>query len=875
METRTISRGKRKRMVGRVKIYAGRSQEISDRERHHQERLRDLAAQGMVLLENDGTLPFPGELKKIALFGEGARRTIKGGTGSGDVNVRKSVSIEEGLLRAGYEITTMSWLDRYEQIYERAYEQWGEHAAAEIRQGAEPMSYLMDKIFSPPPAPEITEEDIRESAADTVIYVISRNSGEGRDRHNIPGDYQLSEKEKRDLLLLSSRYTHMAVLLNIGGVIDMEFIRHTEGIGAVLLMNQGGSSGGDAAADIITGKVNPSGHLTDTWAKRYEDYPYAEAFSHNRESSDDVYYKEGIYVGYRYFDTFHIEPTYCFGYGKSYTTFQIQDIRTDGDEQEIIVTAQIKNTGGRAGREVLQVYYTAPAGKLEKPYQELAGFAKTKLLLPGETQTVKVHFETAGMASYCEKLEAWILEAGSYLIRAGFSSRDTLTAGAFYLGSMVMTARVRNQFPADDPFEELGGRQTEDNPSQEEVPETSQAEINRIILRKEKFKTKVSASAEEYPVHQNTDASKKLTLEDVKRGTNSLDELIGQLSAEELSSLCVGKIQNEISVIGNAGQTVPGAAGDTTDELWEERKIPSIVMADGPAGLRLTKIFFVDEEGRIGGGFDFDVPECLAVEMQKALGKTTVGKVRAAYYQYCSALPIETLMAQSWDMQVIEECSSIVGREMQEFGVQLWLAPGMNIHRNPLGGRNFEYYSEDPLLTGKCASASVRGVQKYEGTGAVIKHLAANNQESNRNYQNSHVNERALREIYLKGFEICVKESKPVAIMTSYNLLNGIHTANNTSLLTDVVRNEWGFKGMIMTDWGTTVPFGHEEHRYPISSPTECIHAGNDLIMPGTKTDRDAICKAAQEPGISRMKIAELQNCAKNIIKTIMKLQIE
>lgn len=859
------------------KIYATANPEMSLREKKNQDIMRGLASQGMVLLENDGSLPLKPSVKKLALYGIGARHTVKGGTGSGDVNSRNVVSVEQGLENAGYEITTKQWLNRYDEILTEAYEKWGEIGAKEIEEGLSPLIYLMEKTFKEPPVQEIKEEDVRNSDTDTAIYVLSRNSGEGADRYNRPGDYELSQEEKRDITFLTEKYAHVIVLLNVGGILDTRFLRNTKGINAVLLMSQAGNISGDAVADIISGKVNPSGKLTDTWAEVYEDYPFSEEFSHNNGNLDDAYYKEGIYVGYRYFDTFDVTPAYCFGYGKSYSEF---DIRVDGwkaDEKEITVWVTVENKGPYPGKEVVQMYYSAPEGILEKPYQELGAFGKTRLLQVGESQQLTLICPIESMASYWENGQAWLLEKGTYYIRIGNSSRNTHIVGAVRLNKSIVTQKVKNLFPGDKNIDELTAKGIQSYTYPGEKEEKEEAERSKVSISEEKISCQKAIYRSSHLILKNKAEKRIFTLQDVRDGKITLDELVGQMSPEEMTSLCVGKVKEWFSAIGNACTTVPGAAGDTIDSMMESRKIPSVIMADGPAGLRLTKEFQLDKDGHVGGDGGFTFPEIMQKAMKSVMPPSEMGEPVETYYQYCTAIPIATLLAQSWDMELIETCGKIVGEEMLEFGVNLWLAPGMNIHRNPLCGRNFEYYSEDPLLSGKCAAADTKGVQMYHGTGTTIKHFATNNQEDNRSFENNHVTERTLREIYLKGFEICIREAQPLAMMTSYNLLNGIHTANNYNLLTALARDEWGFEGLVMTDWGTTGSmqmFNHQP-KYPSSSAAMCIKAGNDLIMPGMKEDIEDILNSLNKKEgevLCPLQVSDLQYTTKNILQVILKI---
>ncbi|MDE6320593.1 MAG: beta-glucosidase, partial [Lachnospiraceae bacterium] len=358
------------------------------------------------------------------------------------------------------------------------------------------------------------------------------------------------------------------------------------------------------------------------------------------------------------------------------------------------------------------------------------------------------------------------------------------------------------------------------------------------------------------------------TAADVKAGRCTVEELTAQLTVEEMADLCVGTLRAGGSIVGNASYSVPGAAGDSSSIIKESRGVKNMILADGPAGLRLQPVFKTDKEGKIlpGGSVLGDIIEPFSPEYNDENSDT--------YYQYCTAIPIGWALAQSWNMELLKEIGSMVGREMEEFGVDLWLAPALNIHRNPLCGRNFEYYSEDPLVSGKAAAAITQGVQAHPGKGTTIKHFAANNQEDNRYFTNAHVSERAIREIYLKGFEIAVKDSRPLSIMSSYNLLNGIHTANNFELIQFVARDEWGFQGFVMTDWFTSqhqpALTGNEKVIYPISASTGCVYAGNDVQMPGCQKNVDDIVQAVRTGETIdgyKLTLADLQFNAANVIR--------
>ena len=857
-----------------AKIYASRSDEVSAREKRNMERARKIASQGMVLLRNNGVLPLAG-VKSIAAFGAGVRRTIKGGTGSGDVNSRTVVNVEQGLFDAGYVLTSTAWLDRYDAACNAQAAAMMEKTKQLMEEGG--IRAVIDYYFShanlPVDVPEITADDLEEKA-DAAIYVIARNSGEGADRHPIPGDYELTEMEEQNLKALAEVYDNIVVVLNVGGVIDTKFIRSLKGVGAILLMSQAGNISGLALADVLSGKAAPSGHLSTTWAENYLDYPCAATFSHMNGDTDDEYYNEGIYVGYRYFDTFNVTPAYPFGFGLGYTTFAIGNVKVSLEGKDAVVAAEVTNTGTKyAGRESVQVYYSAPAGNLEKPYQELAGFAKTKELAPGESCTVKIRFALASMASYCEKCASWVLEPGKYYIRVGTNSRNTSVAAAIEIAERKVVSVLANKAICDTELE-LIHPQGQPYSYASEAQEKEAAPVLKADLDCIETETITYSGA---PEEMTTDKAETVTLADVMAGKAELSDLVAQLTVEEMADLCIGTSRGNWGsgpTIGAESLAVPGAAGDTTSKLIASRGIPNMALADGPAGLRLQMHFVTDGDNNIIPGLGGD-----ALGGLFSLGQKQPERPADAidYYQYCTAIPIATLLAQTWDMEQVEAAGDIVGEEMEEFHAALWLAPGMNIHRNPLCGRNFEYYSEDPLLAGKCAAADTKGVQKHKGCGTCIKHYALNNLEDNRQGNNAHCTERAIREIYVKGFEIAVKESQPLSLMTSYNLINGEHAANKYDTVTAMLRDEWGFEGLVMTDWGTTGDiFGGDEdnkRKYHPSDAAACIRAGNDLTMPGSQLDFDSISRSvgAKEGEVfCPITKAQLQLCSYRILKVIM-----
>ncbi len=853
-----------------AKIYASKSPEITQREIDNMQLSRKAAGECMVLLENDGALPLK-KGSRIALFGSGARQTIRGGTGSGDVNTRSDVNIEQGLENAGFEIVTKDWLDAQDRLYAQAredYRKWLPEYARE--QGVSEFFVMFSYPFQVVAPAPITKKTIEAAPADAAVYIISRTSGEGADRRNGRGDYMLFQEELDQLSLLAEGYDKLVVVLNTGGVMDLGEILSIKGVNALLLMGQLGNLGGDALADVLSGDVNPSGKLVDSWARSYWEYPCSDSFSYLDGDVNEEYYREGIYVGYRYFDSFGVQPLYPFGYGLSYTKFEIMPGICTVNGSRIKISAAVQNTGSYAGREVLQLYCSAPEGKLVKPYQELKAFKKTSLLAPGETETVVFDIDAAQLASYDESFSAWLLEPGDYQFRLGTSSEDTVTAAVVSLDRTAVVSAVKTLFGAEQaPEWEL-------KPFMKAAPapcSSSECDMPKAQLKAEDIMCENVRYSERSLM--TTDKTEVLTINDVISGKCSPEELVAQLRVEEMAALCVGtRHQSNTSIVGSASNMVPGAAGDTSSVILESRGFRNLILADGPAGLRLQPVFKTDKEGNIipGGGGIGEVKEEFAAGYDETNSDT--------WYQYCTAIPIGWNLAMSWDPDLLEELGDMIGSEMELFGVDLWLAPAMNIHRNPLCGRNFEYYSEDPLVSGKAAAALTRGVQKHHGRGVTIKHYAANNQENNRYFTNSHISERALREIYLRGFELCVREAAPASIMTSYNLINGLHTANSRDLIDRAARDEWGFDGVVMTDWFTSVhmPYvtgeGMIGNVYPISASTGCIWAGNDLQMPGAAENIEDIIRAVKsgEPvdGFA-IGLEDLQFCTLNVIKAVIR----
>lgn len=840
---------------------------ITERELRHEALSEQAGGEAVVLLKNNGTLP----IKKgaVALYGPGARETITGGTGSGKVNGRRSINIEEGLKEGGFEILTSGWLDRYSDKRRQSFSEFKENAARQSeRIGMPEHLVMMHNHFYEPAPVSIEPEDIFNDRTDTAIYVIYRNSGEGADRRVMKGDYLFYEEELENLRLLSDKYEKLILILNIGGVMDMKETDLIPGIGAILLMSQLGNTGGRVITRVLTGEVVPSGRLSDTWARNYEDYPSSDTFSDNDGDVNDEYYKEGIFTGYRYFDTFSVKPFYPFGYGLSYTEFSLAGVSASVKGSLFSVKVRVENTGKVfAGKEVVQVYVSQPEGRLKKPVQVLAGYKKTGELKPGEREDVDIEFDIRELASYDAERAEWILEKGDYIIRIGKNAADAAAFTVLTLNEEKVTSRLKNCFGGSTEFDEL-------TPPKRPVNESPEG-----LLRLVADPDTIGTEAVEYTVRREalTPCSGTVSFEDVLKGIHTAEELVAQLSIEELAHYCVGaqavRSEEGFSVVGDASRAVPGAAGDTSSKGFEKYGIPNIVMADGPAGLRLIPHFKTLRNGELVKGGQIVGEEPVPFDPSVPLEDTV------DHYQYCTALPIGWALAQTWNEELIYEAGRIVGAEMELFDVDLWLAPALNIHRNPLCGRNFEYFSEDPLLSGRMAAAITRGVQSCPGKGVTIKHFAANSQEANRYFTNSHIGERALREIYLKGFEIAVKQAEPYSVMTSYNLLNGIHTANSFELNQNVLRDEWGFDGLVMTDWCTSIDdpdiTGPNNSPYPISASTGCVWAGNDLQMPGRLINiEDLISAVSDDKEVDGFRPGreDLEHSALNVIKTVVRI---
>lgn len=752
---------------------------------------RRAAGEGMVLLKNeDYALPLA-KGEKIALFGKATIEYIKGGGGSGDVHCPYIRNIYDGFASKGVGIY-MPLVDFYRDYVEResvnipTQDQinatWDIVNAMEFCTKRDDMTY--DTFASMHvKEPAVPDELIKSASewADTAIITLSRFSAEGVDRRPIPGDYYLSDIEKELIDKAGELFKKVVIVINSGAVIDCEYFAENDDVQAVLFGWQGGMEGGSAVADIICGDVNPSGKLVDTIAKSYDCYPCKDDFW---ECFDHLDYTDDIYVGYRYFETMSPECVrYPFGFGLSYTEFRMGHPMVCENDDKIIAAIEVKNDGNVAGKEVIQLYYSAPQGELGKPAKELAAFKKTKLLQPGEKEMIMLSFDVEDMASFDDLgkvgVSAYVLEEGEYEFYIGTSVRDANKADFVYtvedsyitdqLDSWCKPFKLSKRMLADGSFEELP--MGEENYYYGENKPTG-------------------ATAPEKEVRFD------LVGEEI-----SMDEFVAQFTLEEL-----------MDFVG--GQAPTGVANTGCFGGLKRLSVPAVATADGPAGLRL--------------------------DVETGIPTT--------------AWPCATLLACCWDPELVYEVGAAGGAEVRENNLGIWLTPALNIHRDPLCGRNFEYYSEDPLVAGKNAAAATRGIQSQK-VAVSVKHFACNSKEANRMGCDSRISERALREIYLKGFEICVKEGDPWTVMSSYNLINGQHTSESYELLTEILRNEWGFKGMVTTDWGVK------------NDPVKEVKAGNDMKMHcGYPED---LKKGIEDGRITR---ADLELCVKRILTMFTKL---
>ncbi|WP_099467425.1 glycoside hydrolase family 3 protein [Konateibacter massiliensis] len=760
---------------------------------------RKSAAEGAVLLENkDHALPIKKE-ERVSVFGRIQFDYYKSGTGSGGlVNTRYVVGILDALKKEEIKLN--------EKLL-HVYEEWLKENPFDkgAGWGLEPWSQAEMSIPD-----DVLHDAAKES--DLALVIIGRTAGEDQDNANKKGSYLLTDLEEEMLSKVCKSFKRTVVILNVGNIIDMSWVKKYEPA-AILYAWQGGMEGGNGVTDVLLGKISPSGKLPDTIAYTIEDYPSTEHFGGDYS---DVY-AEDIYVGYRYFETFAKDKVqYPFGYGLSYTNFELSAVDFVRKQEETIIKAKVKNIGDVVGKEVVQIYVNPPQGVLGKPIKNLVAYEKTRSLEPNEEQEITFTIEDYQLSSYDETgvtghQSSYVLEEGSYEFYIGNNVRETSEAGSFALPKLVLVEECRQALAPVDPFQRMKAEQKGGSllPVWENVP-----------LRADSMRERI----ENDPVKEIAyTGDRGIKLGDVFDKKNTLEEFIAQLSDKELSCLVRGEGMCSSKV-------TPGTAsafGGLSDSLMEFG-IPAGCCADGPSGIRMdcgTEAF---------------------------------------------SLPNGTLLASTFNKELLEELFTVVGLELRTNHVDTLLGPGMNIHRNPLNGRNFEYFSEDPYLTGTMAAAQLKGMASYGVTGT-IKHFAANNQEHNRRLFNAVVSERALREIYLKGFEIAVKQGKAYSIMTTYGAINGIYTASNYDLLTVILRGEWGYEGMVMTDWWADM---NEEGENPSTQNTAAMVRGqNDVFMVIENAEENSNHDNLEESLNNKtLRRGVLQRSGMNICRALMKL---
>ncbi len=756
---------------------------------------RQAAAEGCVLLRNEEqALPIK-KGEKVSVFGRIQFDYYKSGTGSGGlVNTEYVVGILDAL-KANGELAL-------NQELMAAYKAWLEDNPFDHGEGWAQEPWSQKEM---PVSAELAQKSAAET--DLAVIILGRTAGEDRDNSASKGSYYLTDTEEEMLASVTEAFDRVAVVLNVGNIIDMNWVDKYQPE-AVLYAWHGGMEGGNGTVDVLTGKVNPSGKLSDTIAYDLEDYPSMDDFG----NKNTLIYKEDIYVGYRYFETAAKDRViYPFGYGLSYTEFDQNIISFEEGEDLLRVEIEVRNTGDQAGKEVVQVYASKPLGQLGKAARTLEAFAKTELLESGQSQKLSLSFPKEQLASYDDSgitghKSSYVLEAGQYEIYAGSDVRRAEPVGSFEIKTLQVIEELEEACAPVESFERLKV-EPDGTMAEEEVPRRTVDLDARI--------------AADRPQAIPYTGDQEIKLKDVYQNRASLEDFIAQLSDQDLACLIRGEGMSSPRVTPGTAAAFGGVSENLVDF-----GIPAACAADGPSGIRM---------------------DC---------GTTAF------------SLPNGTSLASTFNTELVGELFDLMGQELLENKIETLLGPGMNIHRTPLNGRNFEYFSEDPLLTGKMAAVQLRAMNKYKVTGTV-KHYVANNQESHRHDLNAVVSERALREIYLKGFEIAVKEGEAASIMSTYGGLNGIWTAGNYDLLTTILRDEWDFNGIVMTDWWARINEEGEKARKANTIPM--VRAQNDLYMvcenPEENSAEDNTLKGLKKGKITR---GELQRNAANILKFIM-----
>lgn len=801
----------------------------------HLEMLGNISSECTLFLRReDDSFPLI-DLKEIALYGNGIRHIVKGGTGSGNVNVRHYKNVEQVFEEHGIKITTKEWLDKYDELIKERDKEFVKRIKKEARENkTQAAAYAVGHLL------EEGEYDFSISSdSEVAIYVLSRNAGEGKDRRLIKGDYYLTDTEIKTILELNKKHQKFLLVINATSQIDISPVLEVNNI---LLLSQLGSLTSETLFDIVMGNKYPSGKLASTWGNILD-------LSHFKEfgQRDDTNYIEGIYVGYRYYDSFNKKPIFEFGYGKSYAEFNITFLDISHNKDEITVKCKVKNIGNHVGKEVVQLYLRKPSNKFENVFQSLVAFKKSKELKPNEEEELELLFKLSDFPSFDESIDSYILNDGTYLLALGNSSRHLEVVASITLIEEAIIKKVKH-IEANINFEEI-----KPNVNNKYSPLNNDIKLDVTSFIKNEIQYKP------YKI--------------------SLNPIAKELSNKELILLSLGDIKGGVKgLIGESCSKVLGGAGETCLKISKIKGCVS--MCDGPAGIRVCQ-HYIESKGKkfklvLDPIFEI-VNKFLPKLITWILDDTGRNKKRKGEikYQYCTAIPVATALAQSFNEEVIMTSGDIVREEMELYDVDIWLAPALNIHRHPLCGRNFEYYSEDPFLSGYYASVISKAIQKNPHKGVTIKHFACNNQETNRTNNSSNLSTRALREIYLFGFEKVIKEAAPAALMTSYNLINKVHSSECYDLINDILRCEMNYQGLVMTDWIQTGQIYNKGSVYPSASATKDILAGVNLCMPGGKPDIKDLNKSLKQGVISRDKLEEnasiildfIQKFSENIIE--------
>ena len=768
---------------------------------------RRMAANGIVLLKNDGgALPLAAQ-ETVALVGITGYHCHRMGWGSGDMMNHVPVQYDAGLERAGVRLDAGFAKLYRDELAKRKGE--GQYARINIDWGK-----WTPRFEEPDCYGEKFAALAKGKRGEKCVVVIGRNAGESEDLRDEPGGFRLHWQEDALLKAACANFDTVIVLLNTCGVIDTSFVEKYP-VKALVHTSLLGEVSGDAVADVLTGRVNPSGKTVDTWAKHYYDYPTTDCFG-----AMELPYREGVFVGYRYFSTFDVEPRYPFGFGLSYTTFELERHMAMQAGADVIVPVVVRNTGKTAGAEVVQVYLESE--NPGDPHLRLVAFKKSRVLKPGESQSLELRFPLANAATYDEASACWTLPKGTYYLCEGTSSRIEGRV-AVSVPETIVFEQTANRFPKSELLRTIPWQKSKDVCGAYGGPS--------LAIDTTPFAKPAVTAAPSLPARPLMKPEHPVTMEDVLKGKATLEDLAAQFDDDELGLILNGRVFDEgFKVAGGTGVggVKAGKVKNEAGEFWSSEKygIPAVTCADGPSGVRL---------GNFGDPITNFNPQC--AEMVH--------------------WPCGTALAQGWDDAIAEEFGRAVANDMARAKIDGWLAPGVNIHRNPLCGRNFEYFSEDPLLAGKMGAAIIRGVQTRKdgsssGRYATVKHFCTNDQEFLRGDEMNLVAERALREIYLKPFEIAVKEGRPHCLMSSYNRLNGDYVATTRALVSDILRGEWGFEGLVMTDWWNAA----DKLRHP--------HSGNDVVMPGVRHEVEKLIAAIKAGKVSR---AEAQAAAVNVLK--------